>query len=62
MTPVDMTHLPSHVDSKAAHNRLGEAFGFSPAAWVTLRVTHRSTGITNVLKDEGISYFRLKTV
>lgn len=29
--PMDMTQLPPHVDSKAAHNRLGEAFGFSPS-------------------------------
>jgi hypothetical protein len=57
-----MTHLTPHVDSKAAHNRLGETFGFSPAAWVTLRVTHKSTGSTTFLKDEDISYFRSKTV
>jgi len=60
--PVDMTPLPSHVDSIAAHNRLGQAYGFSPAAWITLRVIHRSTGTTNIFKDEGISYFRQKTV
>jgi hypothetical protein len=60
--PMDMTQLPPHVDSKAAHNRLGEAFGFSPAAWITLRVIHRSTGPATVLKVEGISYFRQKTV
>lgn len=60
--PMDMTHLSPHVDSKAAHNRLGEAFGFSPAAWITLRVIHISTGPTTVLKGEGISYFRQKTV
>lgn len=60
--PMDMTQLSSHVDSEAAHNRLGEAFGFSPAAWMTLRVIHRSTGPYRVLKVEGISYFRNKTV
>lgn len=60
--PMDMTQLPPLVDSKAAHNRLGEAFGFSPAAWITLRVIHKSTGPINVLKVEGISYFRQKTV
>jgi len=60
--PMDMTQLPPHVDSKAAHNRLGEAFGFSPAAWITLRVIHRSTGPAAVLRVEGISCFRQKTV
>ena len=59
---MDMTQLPPHVDSKAAHNRLGEAFGFSPAAWITLRVIHRSTGTTTIFKGEGISYLRQKTV
>lgn len=60
--PMDMTQLPPHVDSKAAHNRLGEAFGFSPAAWITLRVIHRSTGLAVALRGEDISYFRQKTV
>ena len=60
--PVDMTQLPSHVDSKAAHNRLGEACGFSPAAWITLRVIHRSTGTNTIFKGEGISYFSQNTV
>jgi len=60
--PMDMTQLPPHVDSKAAHNRLGEAFGFSPAAWITLRVIHRSTGPAVALRGEDISYFRQKTV
>jgi hypothetical protein len=60
--PVDMTQLPSHVDSKAAHTRLGEAYGFSPSAWITLRVIHRSTGTATIFRDEGISYFRQKTV
>lgn len=60
--PMDMTQLPPHVDSKAAHNRLGEACGFSPAAWITLRVIHKSTGPATVLRVEDISYFRQKNV
>ena len=60
--PLDMTQLPSHVDSKAAHNRLGEACGLSPAVWITLRVIHRSTGTATVFRDEDISYIRQKTV
>jgi hypothetical protein len=58
--PVDMAQLPSHVDSNAAHNRLGEACDFSPAAWITLRVIHRSTGTTTVLSAADNSYFNPK--